>query len=387
MYRAADHIEAKTTNYPVPGGNLVCRWEPTGLRSVNLETLLVNRNIYRGGEERIDATECRANGDLFFCLRKHDIGHVDGRAIECTQDWDEAVDLAEQASTDSADVTIHAITRGYNFPECELGRWSAGMLVHQKHFEPERTSETVELDGVRFELTADETVHYEAFLVDQGAAVTAGEVSEDVAKECALRGLGKIVYAGQGYELSNEQMVTFHPVFVRTIERYGEASVTHATLCGLMALGLIRRATAADDCAFIARMVEDGTLNEPAIQAAKDAPVDRSDFWVRQVPGSTMFTLCNGTEETTARGVLVVDLEPCGNCGGSGSITWPGGEPEACPHCNGHGARHAETGLTALLNLHAEGTGELARLLKFANDLNPAEVAVLVKVARLLKDA
>lgn len=130
MYRLIDKIKTVRATY----GTLVYESDSQGLVSQSLDLLLNKRTLYRGGQQaRLDAMDAYLAGDVFFHLRLHDDGHVDGRGVEYTLNFQEAVTKAEQLSATGSDVVIHACVRGWGFPECDLGRWSAGLLVSQSY--------------------------------------------------------------------------------------------------------------------------------------------------------------------------------------------------------------------------------------------------------------
>lgn len=134
MTRQADHIKVTHTEQQGAFGNYVYDSNPAGLITQPIEALLAGRTLYRGGQQsRLDALTALASGGIFYHLRLHDIGHVDGRGVDYRLDFNEAVTEAERLSAQGGDVTIHACAPGWGFPECELGRWSKGRLVSQSY--------------------------------------------------------------------------------------------------------------------------------------------------------------------------------------------------------------------------------------------------------------
>jgi len=136
MNRYADHIKAAHTEQQGAFGNYVYDSNPAGLITQPIEALLAGRTLYRGGQQsRLDALAALASGGIFFQLRQHDTGHVEGRGVDYRLDFSEAVTESERLSAQGGDVTVHACAPGWGFPECALGRWSAGRLVSQSYLQ------------------------------------------------------------------------------------------------------------------------------------------------------------------------------------------------------------------------------------------------------------
>lgn len=142
MYRYADRMAARRSEQQSQFGTYVHEVDPDGLIIQPVEVLLAGRTLYKGGQqERTNALEAYKDGAICFLCALHDITHVAGRWISAHKDFDNAVKAAEAVSLDREDVTIYACAPGWGFPECELGRWSAGRLVVQSYFQVSRPTE------------------------------------------------------------------------------------------------------------------------------------------------------------------------------------------------------------------------------------------------------
>jgi hypothetical protein len=130
QYHYADHVITREVN----DRGFIYRANGDGLESIPLHDVLRHRTLYRGcQQDRQDALEALAGGDLYFAIHLHDIPHVDGHCVASTFDWNDAIQQAVALSSEGADVTINACARGWGFPECDLGLWSRGRLVRQSH--------------------------------------------------------------------------------------------------------------------------------------------------------------------------------------------------------------------------------------------------------------
>lgn len=135
IYRWADHTGPYEHETRFEGGALKSRRDPAGIPCATLEELLPGRTVYRGHwQERQAAADARAEQNLFFQVRCHDIGHVAGRGVGHSSDWAEAVEMAERISREGGDCTVEGFVRGIGPDGCEFGRWSAGRLIQQSVF-------------------------------------------------------------------------------------------------------------------------------------------------------------------------------------------------------------------------------------------------------------